>query len=166
MENKVFTISIFLAILLFLSLGAVADEKSNEQIKWQVISSGGTSGSSTNFELTGTAGQTATGGGSSENYGLGQGYWQDFGGAVPCDCMPGDANNTFSYNILDVTYIINYLYKGGPTPTPYAVCSGDANASCSINILDVSYLINYLYKGGPSPLTCEEWADSCGPPRK
>lgn len=30
------------------------------------------------------------------------------------DC--GDVNNSASVNILDVTYLINYLYKGGPAP--------------------------------------------------
>ncbi|PKK82170.1 MAG: hypothetical protein CVT49_15085 [candidate division Zixibacteria bacterium HGW-Zixibacteria-1] len=30
------------------------------------------------------------------------------------DC--GDVNNSGSINILDVTYLINYIYKGGPAP--------------------------------------------------
>jgi hypothetical protein len=81
-----------------------------------------------------------------------------------CDCLPGDANNTGTHNILDCTYLISYLYKGGPPPIPYALCSGDANCSCTINILDVTYLINYLYKGGLPPCSCEEWLDACGPP--
>jgi hypothetical protein len=81
-----------------------------------------------------------------------------------CDCMPGDANNTGTHNILDCTYLISYLYKGGPAPVPYEVCSGDANKTCGINILDVTYLINYLYKGGPPPCSCEEWVAACGQP--
>ncbi len=69
-----------------------------------------------------------------------------------CCCMdhPGDANDTQTINILDVTFIINYLYKGGPAPTCPA--NADPNASCSINILDVTAIINYLYKGGPAPV--------------
>jgi len=61
----------------------------------------------------------------------------------------GDADNNEAINILDVTYLISYLYKGGPAP----VCpnSGDPNGDCATNILDVTYLINYLYKGGPAP---------------
>ncbi|SYZ74841.1 putative Thermitase [Candidatus Zixiibacteriota bacterium] len=60
----------------------------------------------------------------------------------------GDANMNGTINILDVSYIINFLYKGGLPPDPYA---GDVNGNGTINILDVSYLISYLYKGGPPP---------------
>ncbi len=81
-----------------------------------------------------------------------------------CDCIPGDANGSTTFNILDVSYIINYLYKHGPAPTPYALCSGDANCNCAINIIDVSYLINALYKSGPKPCTCAQWLAICGSP--
>jgi hypothetical protein len=82
----------------------------------------------------------------------------------PCDCRPGDPNNNNVINILDITYLINFVYKGGPAPVPYALCSGDPNGNCVINILDITYLINYVYKGGPAPVTCEQWLASCGPP--
>ncbi|MEW5922459.1 MAG: M20/M25/M40 family metallo-hydrolase [Candidatus Zixiibacteriota bacterium] len=62
----------------------------------------------------------------------------------------GDVNGDWGINILDVTYLINYLYKGGPAPTD--MNNGDPNGSCAVNILDVTYLISYLYKGGPEPL--------------
>ena len=69
------------------------------------------------------------------------------------DFMCGDVNGSGGINILDVTYLINYLYKGGPAPEfPEAA---DVNMSGSINILDISYIINYLYKGGPEPV-CED----------
>jgi hypothetical protein len=61
----------------------------------------------------------------------------------------GDADNSGGINILDVTYIINYLYKEGPAPDyPGAA---DADGSGGINILDVTHIINYLYKEGPKP---------------
>jgi len=62
----------------------------------------------------------------------------------------GDADRNMSINILDVTFLINYLYKGGPAPEPEE--AGDANGDGNINILDVTYLINYLYKGGEPPI--------------
>jgi len=83
-----------------------------------------------------------------------------------CDCFPGDANNSGNLNILDVTYLINYLYKGGPAPMPYPLCNGDANCNCAVNILDATYLINYLYIMGQPPCTCEEWMAACGELRK
>jgi hypothetical protein len=61
----------------------------------------------------------------------------------------GDANASGDVNILDITFLINYIYKGGPAPEP--VVSGDVNSTGDINILDITYLINYIYKGGPEP---------------
>lgn len=64
--------------------------------------------------------------------------------------IPGDANFSGGVNILDVTFLITYLYLSGPAPS--VPDQGDPDASCAINILDVTYLINYLYKSGPAPL--------------
>ena len=63
--------------------------------------------------------------------------------------MAGDANGDDIINILDITCLIDYLYKGGPAPIPEA--SGDVNCDAIINILDITYLINYLYKDGTEP---------------
>ncbi len=65
--------------------------------------------------------------------------------------------------MLDILHLIAYLYKGGPAPIPYTVCSGDADGSCGLNMLDILHLIAYLYKGGPAPVSCETWVGSCGP---
>lgn len=143
---------------------AVSSEpKAGEKIEWQVLSSGGTSGSSTNFKMQGTVSQTAIGPGASTNFKLNSGFWQKFTTFV-CDCKPGDANNSGNFNALDVTYIINFLYKHGPAPKPYALCSGDANSNCVINALDVTYMINFLYKHGPTPGDCATWVSHCGMP--
>jgi hypothetical protein len=81
-----------------------------------------------------------------------------------CDCIPGDSDNNLVHNILDITYLIRYLYKGGPAPILYALCSGDADCDCAVNLLDVTYLINHLYREGPPPCDCETWLSICGPP--
>lgn len=66
----------------------------------------------------------------------------------------GDANGDWNLNALDVTFLINSLYKHGPKPNPLKV--GDINGSCTINALDITYLINYLYKSGNVPrVGCE-----------
>ena len=62
----------------------------------------------------------------------------------------GDASGNGAINILDATFMINYLYKGGAAPDPLE--SADMNGSGGINILDVTYLISYLYMGGPAPI--------------
>lgn len=80
----------------------------------------------------------------------GWGDWSTIGNfATKASFICGDVNNSASVNILDVTALISYLYKGGTAPDPEA--SGDVNNSGSLNILDVTYLISYLYKGGPAP---------------
>jgi hypothetical protein len=61
----------------------------------------------------------------------------------------GDANGDGTINILDVTHLVDYLYREGPPPLPSE--AGDADGSVEINILDATYLINYLYKDGPPP---------------
>ena len=61
----------------------------------------------------------------------------------------GDANNNGVINALDITYLINFLYKGGASPAYFV--EGDANSDGLINALDITYLINFLYKGGPPP---------------
>ncbi|HHI03749.1 MAG TPA: hypothetical protein ENL22_09540, partial [candidate division Zixibacteria bacterium] len=38
------------------------------------------------------------------------------GGPAPVPPQSADVNKSGSINILDVTHIINYLYKGGPPP--------------------------------------------------
>ncbi len=81
-----------------------------------------------------------------------------------CDCEPGEVNVDPPMNILDIVYIINYKYKSGPPPAPYALCSGDTNCDCLVNILDIVYLINYKYKSGPAPCDCITWLGICGPP--
>ncbi len=86
------------------------------------------------------------------------------GGGEECDCDPGNCNGDATTNIFDVTYLISYLYKSGPAPIPYPICSGDPNCDCTVNIFDVTYIISYLYKNGPAPCTCQDWLASCGPP--
>ncbi|MCK4428026.1 MAG: carboxypeptidase regulatory-like domain-containing protein, partial [candidate division Zixibacteria bacterium] len=61
----------------------------------------------------------------------------------------GDVTGDGSVNIVDVIFLINYLYMEGPVPDP--LMTGDVNYDGSVNIIDVVYMINYLYKEGPSP---------------
>jgi len=64
----------------------------------------------------------------------------------------GDVNWDGIVNIIDIVYLINYIYKYGPAPKPVLEV-GNANCDGTINILDVVSIINYVYKGG-GPL-CE-----------
>jgi hypothetical protein len=79
-----------------------------------------------------------------------------------CECKPGDANNDGQVNVGDAVYLINFVFKGGPAPKPYAKCSGDANKDCQANVGDAVYVINFVFKGGPAPKPCEDWVTACG----
>jgi hypothetical protein len=61
----------------------------------------------------------------------------------------GDVNDDTKINLLDVSYIIASLYRGGPKPDP--IQSADVNGDGKMNLLDVSYIINFLYRHGPVP---------------
>ncbi len=81
-----------------------------------------------------------------------------------CDCVPGEADGVPPINILDIVYVINYKFKGGPAPIPYDTCSADVDCNCVVNILDIVYLVNYKFKGGPAPCDCNTWVTNCGWP--
>lgn len=67
---------------------------------------------------------------------------------TPDSC--GDVNGNGVINALDITFLINFLYKNGPAPNP--LWKGDISGNGAINALDVTYLINFLYKGGADPI--------------
>ncbi len=62
----------------------------------------------------------------------------------------GDVNGNGNIDIGDVVFLVNYLYRKGPSPSP--ISRGDINGDCRVEIGDVVHLINYLFKGGPQPL--------------
>lgn len=62
----------------------------------------------------------------------------------------GDADNNGDMNILDIVYLINFIYKGGPSPIPLSDL-GDFDCSGYIDILDIVAIINYLYKNKLQP---------------
>lgn len=75
----------------------------------------------------------------------------------PDDIM-GDVDSDGQVGLADVTYLINYLFSGGPPPEPR--WKGDVDASCGVGLSDITYLIGYFFKGGPAPrwnFECERW---------
>jgi plastocyanin len=67
-----------------------------------------------------------------------------------CCIKAGDANNNGAVNLLDVTFLINRLFKGGALPPCPA--QADANGNGAVNLLDVTYLINFLFKSASAPI--------------
>jgi hypothetical protein len=146
MRREIISILMTMAVSLLTagstSAGDSQDPAAGEEIKWQVIASGGTDGSSENFRLAGTAGQIAVGIGGSENFGITHGFWQLW-------YIVGDADGSGEVKIEDVIYLIAYIFSGGPPTEP--LLAGDADCSGDVDIDDVVYLILYLFSGGPAP---------------
>lgn len=94
---------------------------------------------------------------------LGEGYTQE--GAVKwfrlacvdpvaqgCCVVRGDLNHNGVRNVADLTYMVNFLFKGGPQAPCYE--EGDVNGNVVVNVADLTYFVNYLFKGGAAPVGC------------
>jgi hypothetical protein len=69
----------------------------------------------------------------------------------------GDANADASVNIADASFLLNFLFLGGPDPK--CAATADANDDGAANIADASFILNYLFLGGrdiPAPNACGE----------
>lgn len=153
---KLLTMFTFFAALAAVALGppSAADDdntRAGEYIQRQLLSSGAIRASSAQYQLKGAAGQVLTGAVASSEYSVGQGFYGSAGSAGCC-ILRGDVDDNTRINVSDLTYLVNYLFKGGPPP----ICEehGDVDANTRINVSDLTYLVNYLFKGGPSPQPC------------
>ena len=67
--------------------------------------------------------------------------------------VDGDINDQVT--ILDLTYLVNRLFRGGPAP----ICPGEANLdydpNVQITIVDLTLLIDFIFRAGPAPRPCQ-----------
>lgn len=63
----------------------------------------------------------------------------------------GDVDGNWTYNLLDIIYLIGFIYNDPPGPAPDPLEAGDANGNSKINLLDILYLIAFLYDDPPGP---------------
>ena len=66
------------------------------------------------------------------------------------EVLVGDANLDGSITSADIIYLVNYVFKAGPSPQPDER-SGDVDCNDLVNSADIIYLVNYVFKGGPQP---------------
>ena len=76
-------------------------------------------------------------------------------GSTCCVGTRGDVNGDGSVipNVLDLTYMVDVLFRGGPDP----ICDAEAdvnNDGISATVLDLTYIIDRIFKSGPAPLPC------------
>ncbi len=135
------------------------DPASNEEINWQVISAGGTDGSSASFVLKATVAQTATGTGSSTSFGLSHGFWQEFGSGGCCGLytggITGNANcsEDGKLTLSDITRLIDRVYISKEDLCCEPNGNTNADAECKITLSDITKLIDavYISKADPEP---------------
>jgi len=65
-----------------------------------------------------------------------------------CGFGRGDVNNDNVINLVDIAYLIDYVYYGGNGPYPF-MHLGDVNADGAVDAADVTYLIDYYFNFGP-----------------
>ncbi len=71
------------------------------------------------------------------------------------DGVRGDVDNYCSAScitVLDVNYLVNYIFRAGPAP----VCPAEGNVDGvgNIGVLDLNYLVNKVFRAGPLPPPC------------
>ncbi len=63
----------------------------------------------------------------------------------------GDPSLDGNVNLIDILFLIDYLYGAPPGLPPTPRESGDVNADGMINLVDILYLIDFLYGNPPGP---------------
>lgn len=133
---------------------------SGESINWQVISNGGSYGTSANYQLNGTIGQTAVGVGTSSNYTLISGFWQDFGGTSWLTCCIGirgniDGDPEEIIDVSDLVYMVDYQFRSGDAPAcDYEADLVEISEPPIIDVSDLVFMVDYQFRSGPAPSAC------------
>jgi hypothetical protein len=91
-----------------------------------------------------------------------------FGYEITCDCTQyGDLDLAEGITPLDVTILVNYVYKGLDSRQQIGMCpgaNGDWDCSDTVDPLDVSLAVNFVYKalGSPcDPCLCNPYPTNC-----
>jgi photosystem II stability/assembly factor-like uncharacterized protein len=66
-----------------------------------------------------------------------------------CDYVCGDTDGNRIVDILDIIFMIDNKFKGGPLPDP--IEAADVNSDGAFDILDIVYMIDNKFKDGPDP---------------
>lgn len=74
-------------------------------------------------------------------------------GGGPCCYLRGNADGDNGVNVADLTFLVDFLFRGGLAPPCQE--EGDVDASGEINVADLTYLVDYLFRGGPAPPPCD-----------
>ncbi len=67
---------------------------------------------------------------------------------IPYIC--GDVDGSGAVDVGDLTYLVAYIFQGGPAPPVLA--AADVDGSGFIDVADLTYMVTYLFQGGPPPI--------------
>ena len=66
----------------------------------------------------------------------------------------GDIDNSGAFQgILELTYLVDYIFRGGPPPADFRAADIDGIAGFQ-GILELTHLVDYIFRGGP-PAVCQ-----------
>jgi hypothetical protein len=71
---------------------------------------------------------------------------------VCCKGFRGDADGSGRLDALDLDYLLDYFFRGGPPPVCFN--EADVNGDGQLDLMDVDYLVDYFWNGGPRPAAC------------
>jgi hypothetical protein len=130
------------------------------QISWEILVPAVTACSSSTYSAYGSAGEFLVGESNSPNYSMKQGFMELSVSCCNGDGMRGNVDGIAGpgghIDVADLSFIVDYLFKGGPVPP----CIDEGNVDGiegpggPIDVADLSYLVDYLFKGGDSPPPC------------
>ncbi len=69
-----------------------------------------------------------------------------------CEGIRGNVDGAGEINVSDLTYLVAFLFQGGPAAPCEA--EADVDGTGDINVSDLTYLVAYLFSGGAVPAAC------------
>ena len=152
--NKLAQIVFYLVVLLLLTLQSESFAQSSVKVGRSVIAGGGSRSETILYRSSGTIGQASTGRSTTTIYKLASGFWSGPSPGSCCVGTTGDLNaDGRSATILDLTFLVDFIYRGGPDPV--CVLEGDLDGNGTPNtILDLTFIVDYIFRGGDSPSDC------------
>jgi hypothetical protein len=74
-------------------------------------------------------------------------------------CCIGDRGNvdgdpSEAVNVGDITYLVDFIFFGGPEPPCTIEANVDGDSQESVNVGDVTYLVDYIFFSGDPPPPC------------
>ncbi|MCH7690870.1 MAG: dockerin type I repeat-containing protein, partial [candidate division Zixibacteria bacterium] len=74
-----------------------------------------------------------------------------------CIGQVGDVNNDgVDANVLDLTYLVDYIFRGGEELYCPEEGNFDQDPDGNVNVVDLAYLVDYIFRGGPPPPECPQ----------